>query len=133
MRGSPTRAARRASAPKWSRLSMLGVAALVAGGLLAGSLAPVHAQTQPPPPPPSASQPPPPVPAPQTEVAPPSPASEYVWVPGEWAWRPWLGRYVWIPGYYHVPVRPTHVWVPSYWAWGPAEGYHWVEGYWRDP
>jgi hypothetical protein len=54
-----------------------------------------------------------------------------VWVPGQWVWRPFLGRYVWLPGHYYVPTYPGYVWVPGHWAWGPVLGNHWVEGHWR--
>jgi YXWGXW repeat-containing protein len=67
------------------------------------------------------------------EPVPPSPGPSYVWVPGHWAWRPFLGRYVWLPGHYYTPAYPNYVWVPGHWAWDMRLGYHWVEGHWRVP
>ena len=71
---------------------------------------------------------PPRAPAPQVEVAPPSPGPAYVWVPGHWVWR--RRAYVWVPGYWAVPTAPGYVWVPGHWA-ARGAGYVWIEGRWR--
>src|SRR5262245_38016098 len=113
------------ASPEIDRRRFIRAAALVLAGLaVLAKSAPAGAQVPSP-------APPPPLPVPQAESVPSAPGPEYVWTPGHWAWRPWLGRYVWIPGFYHVPVYPSYVWVPGHWGWGPILGYHWIEGHWR--
>ena len=62
----------------------------------------------------------------QTINRPPAPATNAVWIQGQWRWNGY--RYVWLPGYWET--RPRGVWDPGYWQQAPG-GWGWVYGYWR--
>jgi hypothetical protein len=79
--------------------------------------------------PPYAQTAPPPMPAAPAEVRPAQPASNYVWVPGHYTWRPSDRAYVWVPGHWAVPPE-GHVWVPGHWQ-TQAGGSVWVDGRWE--
>jgi hypothetical protein len=54
--------------------------------------------------------------------------SEYVWIPGYWAWDTERTDYVWVSGCWRVP--PTGMsWMPGYWNKVP-HGWQWVAGFW---
>lgn len=68
-------------------------------------------------------------PPPRDEAPPPPPPStEYRWVPGYWTAKD--GREEWVPGHYERPPRTAAVWVAPRWE-RRAEGYLFIEGYWR--
>jgi hypothetical protein len=68
-------------------------------------------------------------PPPREEAPPPPPPSaSYSWVPGYWAVRE--GRQEWVPGHYEMPPRSGATWVAPRWE-RRAEGYVFVDGYWR--
>ncbi len=46
---------------------------------------------------------------PSSEVAPPRPGPDYLWVPGHWAWRGRDLGYVWMPGRWVLPARSTRI------------------------
>jgi hypothetical protein len=90
-------------------------AAMLAGTLMAPSLA--HAQFV-------RIAPPEPV----VEVVPPSPGPTYVWVPG---YHRWDGRHhVWVRGEYRVPDRGMTRWEPARWE-REGDGYRFHAGGWR--
>lgn len=87
----------------------------------------------PPEPPPRARTPPVTVvpnepPPDRTEVRPPAPFPEFVWVGGFWKWNG--SSFVWIAGGWHRPPRPDAVWVPGHWD-KRDEGWVWVGGKWK--
>jgi hypothetical protein len=54
--------------------------------------------------------------------------SQYVWIPGYWAWDTERADYVWVSGCWRVP--PTGMsWIPGYWNRVP-QGWQWVAGFW---
>jgi hypothetical protein len=54
--------------------------------------------------------------------------SEFVWIPGYWAWDTDRTDHVWVSGCWRVP--PTGMsWMPGYWNKTP-QGYQWVAGFW---
>jgi hypothetical protein len=54
--------------------------------------------------------------------------SQYVWIPGYWAWDTARKDYVWVSGCWRVP--PANMsWIPGYWNKVP-EGWQWVPGFW---
>ena len=57
----------------------------------------------------------------------PRPATEAVWIQGQWRWNGY--RYVWLPGYWEVAPRGS-VWVPGRWHNTPR-GWVWVYGHWQ--
>ncbi len=66
-------------------------------------------------------------PALQSEVIPPRPSSDYVWVAGYWAWR--NDRYEWVAGHWSLPPHAGATWVPP--RWEPESGsYRFYDGYW---
>jgi hypothetical protein len=68
-------------------------------------------------------------PPPREETPPPPPASSsYTWVPGYWTVRE--GRQEWVPGRYENPPRAGATWVAPRWE-RRADGYVFIEGYWR--
>lgn len=68
--------------------------------------------------------PPPPLPA---YTQPPSPASNYIWNPGYWAWGSY--GYYWVAGTWVPPPAVGLYWTPGYWAFAGG-GYYWNPGYW---
>ncbi len=54
--------------------------------------------------------------------------SQFVWVPGYWAWDSERNSYLWVSGCWRA-VPPNMYWVPGYWAKVP-EGWQWVAGFW---
>jgi hypothetical protein len=54
--------------------------------------------------------------------------SQYVWIPGYWAWDTTRNDYVWVSGCWRVP--PANMsWMPGYWNKVP-QGWQWVPGFW---
>jgi hypothetical protein len=54
--------------------------------------------------------------------------SQYVWIPGYWAWDTTRKDYVWVSGCWRVP--PANMsWMPGYWNKVP-QGWQWVPGFW---
>ncbi|HEX8726337.1 MAG TPA: hypothetical protein VF737_13200 [Gemmatimonadaceae bacterium] len=51
-----------------------------------------------------------------------------VWVGGRWVWQ--NNNYVWTPGRWMRPQAGFRTWVPGHWA-HEAQGWYYVEGYWR--
>jgi hypothetical protein len=58
----------------------------------------------------------------------PKPSSDYVWIPGYWAWR--LGQQQWIAGHWETPPHPGAKWVAPRWD-HQGDGYVFVQGYWQ--
>ncbi|MGH7946305.1 MAG: YXWGXW repeat-containing protein [Opitutaceae bacterium] len=69
-------------------------------------------------------------PPPREEAPPPPPTGpgSYTWLPGYWSVRD--GRQEWIPGRYETPPRTGATWVAPRWE-RRADGYVFVDGYWR--
>lgn len=72
------------------------------------------------------TQPPPP---PQSEVIPPAPGPNYVWVPGYWAWDG-KRRYVWQSGHYEARPTERSAYEPGHWE-RSRNGWVWQPGHWR--
>jgi WXXGXW repeat (2 copies) len=54
--------------------------------------------------------------------------SDYVWIPGYWAWDAERKDYVWVSGCWRIP--PANMsWIPGYWNKVP-KGWQWVPGFW---
>ena len=72
----------------------------------------------------SSQIPPPPL---ATEVAPPTPGPDYVWIGGDWVWN---GGWVWVGGHWAYPPFPGAFWHGGRWihGWG---GYRHRHGYWH--
>ncbi len=69
-------------------------------------------------------QAPPPIPA---YDPPPAPDTNYIWMPGYWAWGPY--GFYWVPGTWVPAPQPGLLWTPGYW--GYQDGYYgWHAGYW---
>jgi hypothetical protein len=54
--------------------------------------------------------------------------TQFVWVPGYWAWDSERNGYIWISGCWRA-APPNMYWVSGYWAKVP-EGWQWVPGFW---
>jgi hypothetical protein len=54
--------------------------------------------------------------------------SQYVWIPGYWAWDTERMDYVWVSGCWRVPPAGMS-WIPGYWNKVP-QGWQWVAGFW---
>ncbi|MEN6427823.1 MAG: YXWGXW repeat-containing protein [Phycisphaerales bacterium] len=54
--------------------------------------------------------------------------SQYVWIPGYWAWDTERTDYVWVSGCWRVPPAGMS-WIPGYWNRVP-QGWQWVAGFW---
>jgi hypothetical protein len=54
--------------------------------------------------------------------------TQFVWVPGYWAWDSERNGYIWISGCWRA-APPNMYWVSGYWA-KAAEGWQWVPGFW---
>jgi len=54
--------------------------------------------------------------------------SQYVWIPGYWAWDTERTDYVWVSGCWRVPPAGMS-WIPGYWNKIP-QGWQWVAGFW---
>ena len=65
-------------------------------------------------------------PPPRTELFPPSPEPDYVWLAGGWRWH---DHWVWEPDRWAAPPRRGAVWVHGSWV---KHGDHrvWVESHW---
>src|SRR5579872_4492377 len=46
---------------------------------------------------------------------PPCPGSNFIWMPGYWAWGD--GGYYWVPGTWVEAPQTGLYWTPGYWAW----------------
>lgn len=67
-------------------------------------------------------------PAPRFEEMSPKPASDYVWIPGYWAWR--AGQQQWVAGHWEVPPHVGAKWVAPKWE-RQGDGYMFIQGYWQ--
>lgn len=54
--------------------------------------------------------------------------SQFVWVPGYWAWDSDQNGYIWISGCWRA-APPNMYWVSGYWSKAP-QGWQWVPGFW---
>jgi hypothetical protein len=54
--------------------------------------------------------------------------SQFVWVPGYWAWDAGRHGYIWVSACWRAAPLGMY-WVPGYWARVP-EGWEWVPGFW---
>ncbi len=54
--------------------------------------------------------------------------SQFVWVPGYWAWDAGRHGYIWVSACWRAAPAGMY-WVPGYWARVP-EGWEWVPGFW---
>jgi hypothetical protein len=54
--------------------------------------------------------------------------SQYVWIPGYWAWDASRQGYIWVSACWRSAPPKTY-WVPGYWARVP-EGWEWIPGFW---
>jgi hypothetical protein len=54
--------------------------------------------------------------------------SQFVWVPGYWAWDASRNGYIWVSACWRAAPPKTY-WVPGYWARVP-EGWEWIPGFW---
>ncbi len=54
--------------------------------------------------------------------------TQYVWVPGYWAWDASRHGYIWVSACWRAAPPKTY-WVPGYWARVP-EGWEWIPGFW---
>jgi len=54
--------------------------------------------------------------------------TQFVWVPGYWAWDAGRHGYIWVSACWRA-APPKMYWVPGYWARVP-EGWEWVPGFW---
>lgn len=72
------------------------------------------------------NEPPPPVIENPSDEKPKS--SNYVWIPGYWAWDADRKGYIWVSGCWRIP--PANMsWVPGYWT-KVSDGWQWVAGFW---
>ena len=55
-------------------------------------------------------------------------SSDYVWIPGYWAWDSHQKDYIWASGCWRKPPAGMS-WMPGYWNKVP-EGWQWVAGFW---
>jgi hypothetical protein len=69
-----------------------------------------------------------PPPPPPTEVQPPTPGPDYVWVDGDWVWN---GGWVWVGGHWAYPPYPGAVWFHGGWRRGGWGGYRRYGGHWH--
>jgi hypothetical protein len=67
-------------------------------------------------------------PAPRIEEVTPKPSSDYVWIPGYWAWR--AGQQQWTAGHWEIPPQPGAKWVAPRWE-KQGDGYVFQQGYWQ--
>jgi WXXGXW repeat (2 copies) len=67
-------------------------------------------------------------PPPRSEVQPPAPGPDFVWIAGHHRWE--HGAYVWRPGHWDRPPGPGYVWEPAHWA---RRGGSWFfrDGHWK--
>jgi len=75
----------------------------------------------------TASYVPDPPPALRSEVRPPQPGPNFVWVDGHWKWNG--HRYAWVDGHW-VKGKSGKQWVDGHWKKTP-KGHVWVAGHWR--
>jgi hypothetical protein len=54
--------------------------------------------------------------------------TQFVWVPGYWAWDTGRHGYIWVSACWRA-APPKMYWVPGYWARVP-EGWEWIPGFW---
>jgi hypothetical protein len=72
----------------------------------------------------------PPVPAPpMTEVIPPSPAPNALWLPGYWSYDG--ARYLWTQGRWEIPPPGVQTYVAAHWESRSSGAFVFVPGYWR--
>jgi len=67
-----------------------------------------------------------------TEVAPPSPGMDYVWVAGHWEWETAGNRWLWYGGSWQRPPAPNAVWQAGYWS-QRGHRWIWVPAHWAIP
>ena len=71
---------------------------------------------------------PPPAPAPLSEVVPPAPAANALWVPGYWDFNG--NAYTWTAGHWEIPPPMSTTYIAAHWETrGQANVF--VRGYWR--
>jgi hypothetical protein len=56
-----------------------------------------------------------------------APGSDFMWIPGYWAWNG-VGYY-WVPGTWVLAPYVGALWTPGWWGWSGA-AYLWHPGYW---
>jgi hypothetical protein len=54
--------------------------------------------------------------------------TQFVWIPGYWAWDSERNCYIWVSGCWRA-APPSRYWVPGYWS-KTAMGWEWVPGFW---
>ena len=69
-----------------------------------------------------------PPPPPREEFQPSSPAPDYVWIPGYWAWG--SVEWVWIFGRWQRPPERMVAWVPGQWV-QRGDEWIWRKGHWQ--
>ena len=67
-----------------------------------------------------------PPPATRTEVVPPAPSAQHIWVPGTWVWR---DAWVWQPGHWELRPYAGARWIDGHWESTP-DGWRWTPGRW---
>lgn len=67
--------------------------------------------------------------APYASSPPPPPIGASVWIPAEWVWNGYQGRYNWHQGHYIRP-RYGYNWERGFWG-QKNGGWYWVPGHWR--
>lgn len=67
-----------------------------------------------------------------TEVMPPAPGPDYVWIAGHWEWDTAGNRWVWYGGAWMRPPAPNAVWQGGYWS-QQANAWVWVPAHWAVP
>ncbi len=66
---------------------------------------------------------------PYSAPAPPPPIGASVWIPAEWVWNGYAGRYNWHPAHWSRP-RYGYIWNKGYWK-PAAGGWYWAPGRWN--
>ena len=55
-------------------------------------------------------------------------SSDYIWIPGYWAWDTERSDYVWVSGCWRIAPADM-AWIPGYWS-KVSDGWQWVSGFW---
>lgn len=64
-----------------------------------------------------------------TEVPPPSPGLDYIWIAGRWEWDTAGKRWVWQGGSWQKPPSPGAVWQTGYWSMRNG-AWTWIASHW---
>jgi hypothetical protein len=67
-----------------------------------------------------------------TEMVPPAPGPDYVWIPGRWEWDTAGKRWMWYGGTWQRPPAPNAVWQAGYWS-QQGPGWSWISAHWMVP